>query len=500
VSEERSYRQILRATTITGTASVINVLVGLIRMKFAAVLLGPAGIGVLSLLQNAVSAATVIASLGTSNSGTRQIAEAAAQDDWPRVANSRTALFLGTLALAGIGALAFWNLREVLSDWAFGSADYARQFGWLAAAVALAVASGAQAALLNGLRRIGDLARVSVFSAMASTVLGVAALWILGGKGIVVFILSAPLANFLLGHWYVSKLPGSGTGGLRMREVSKEWLSFARLGAVFMLAGVAGSLAQLLVRVFVQRELSSAALGHFQASWTLSMTYIGFVLQAMGADYYPRLAGIVRDHKEANRVVNEQTEVAILLAGPILLAMSAFAPWILRLLYSSAFEDAAIVLRWQVLGDALKVASWPLGYLLLAAGAGRAYLFSETLAMTMLAAVASALLPVVGLRATGMAFLAMYAVYLPIVFLLARRLTSFSWRGRVLIEISILFLSTAVVGLMASWSQMAGAIFGGIATAAFAYYALRRLTELASITPNLEAIRHRMGRFLGRLR
>ncbi len=110
------------------------------------------------------------------------------------------------------------------------------------------------------------------------------------------------------------------------------------------------------------------------------MTYIGFVLTAMGTDYYPRLTAAIHDHATVNRLVNEQTEVALLLAGPVFLAMLGLAPWVIQLLYSSRFRPAVDVLRWQMLGDVLKVASWPLGFIILAAGDGRTFMLTESLA------------------------------------------------------------------------------------------------------------------------
>ena len=101
------------------------------------------------------------------------------------------------------------------------------------------------------------------------------------------------------------------------------------------------------------------------------MTYIGFVLGAMATDYYPRLTAVINDHAQASKLVNEQTEMALLLAGPVLLAMITFAPWVIHLLYAASFTPAAEVLRWQVLGDILKVASWPMGFVLAGAGTWR---------------------------------------------------------------------------------------------------------------------------------
>jgi PST family polysaccharide transporter len=76
-------------------------------------------------------------------------------------------------------------------------------------------------------------------------------------------------------------------------------------------------------------------------------------------------------------MVNEQTEIGLLLAGPGLLATLTFAPWVIRIFYSGQFEPAVEILRWICLGMMLRVVSWPMGYILLAQGARRAFFWSE---------------------------------------------------------------------------------------------------------------------------
>jgi len=52
MSEDKSsYRQIMKATSIFGGVQVFQILIGIIRSKFIAALLGPAGMGLAGLLQ-----------------------------------------------------------------------------------------------------------------------------------------------------------------------------------------------------------------------------------------------------------------------------------------------------------------------------------------------------------------------------------------------------------------------------------------------------------------
>ena len=488
MSEENSYRQILRSTSIIGGASVVNILVGLLRTKVVAVLLGPAGLGLIALLQSLMNTATAIAALGFANVGTRQIAESMGRGDPTAVAAARRALFWGTLLLAIVGAAGFWLLRGVLASDVLKTPSLSGDVGWLALGVALTVAAGSQGALLNGLRRIGDIARVSIASALLSTVLGVGALLLWGKHGMLVFVLATPLASFLFSHIYVARLGRLRAPRTPLPKLAAQWTTLARLGLAFMLSGVVVTAGQLIVRAMINSNLGPAALGHFQASWAISMTYIGFVLGAMGTDYYPRLTAAIHDHATVNRLVNEQTEVALLLAGPVFLAMLGLAPWVIDLLYSSRFEVAAQILRWQILGDILKVASWPLGFILLAAGDGRAFLWSESVAMAAFAGLVWLGLLVLGIQAAGVAFLGMYVLYLPLVHWLARRRTGFSWDRRVIMQLLVLVASALVVFAIAAWSVWGGAALGVAASMLLGIQGLARLGHMANLGGPLERI------------
>jgi O-antigen/teichoic acid export membrane protein len=495
-----SYRQILRSSSIIGGASVINIMLGIARMKAAAVFLGPAGVGLIGLFSNLTGVATAVAGMGVGNVGVRQIAEAVGKNDEAAIAQARRAMFWATLFLAVLGAGVFWLLRGVLAEKVLHDASLSADVGWLALAVGLAIASASQNALLNGLRRIGDLSRVSVYSGALSAVLGVAVLVIWGRDGLLAFILIAPVASFVLGHWYVSRLPKASEVNVPFSALRQQWSILAKLGFAFMLSGFVMMVGQLLVRSLIQDELGVVALGYFQAAWAISMTYIGFVLGAMGADYFPRLTAVMSDHAAVNRMVNEQTEVALLLSAPVFLAMMALAPWVIQLLYSSEFQSATEVLHWQILGDILKVASWPLGFIILAVGDGKTFIFSETVGIGAFVILTWLTLPWLGLEASGLSFLGLYAVYLPMVYWLAKRRTGFSWNSFVFKQIMLLFVSASAILVLARYSQTLATGFGILLSAMFGLYGFSHLahkTELSGLLGRLALVAQCVMRKIG---
>jgi PST family polysaccharide transporter len=470
----------LRSTSIIGGASFINIAIGVLRTKVLAVLLGPAGVGLASLYTGLMGTASTVATMGLGTVGTRQIAEASSKDDARAIIVARRALFWGTMVLACAAGLVVWSLRSVLAVHALGNASYSGAVGWLSIGVALSVAGASQAALIQGMRRIGDIARLNVFGSVISTVLGISLLWRWGKAGLVAYVLIVPLASFVLGHIYVSRLPKAKTEIVTLPELTREWKMLFRLGIAMVGAGLVQQLAQLWIRIDVARVLGAQSLGQYQAAWTISMQYVSFVLMAMGTDYYPRLTGVIHDHKAARNLVNEQTEIATLLSAPVFIAMMALAPWVIHLLYAASFTPAIEILRWQVLGDVLKVTSWPLGFLILAAGDGKIFFSTETFSWVITTGLITGLVPVMGLSITGIAYLAMYALCLPLVYLFARWRIGFHWSRSVLILSAVTFAICAGVDILTALTHW-GIWVGCAAALAFAVFSLGRITHMSSL-------------------
>lgn len=449
-------------------------------MKAVALILGPSGVGLIGLYQNLVSTSATIAAVGVGTVGTRQIADAHGNPG--DIAAARRALFWGTLALSMIGAAIFFLLRGPIATNILADPVQQSVVGWLTIGLALTVMAGSQTALLNGLRRIGDLARIQVASGLFGTIIGVTALRLWPGSGLLVLVLIGPLASFAIGHWYVSKLGPVVGPATPMRILVKQWWDMLQLGVAFMLGALVTGLGTIVVRALVQRHLGSDELGHFQAAWDIGMTYLTFVLGAMATDYYPRLAGCIKDSPAACRLINQQTEIAVLLAGPIILALIATAPWVIWLLYSADFAPAAEILRWQLLGDIFKVLSWPLGFALLAAGAGRTFVITEAIGVSVFVAGVALGLGRLGVQATGIAFLAMYCAYLPLVFWIAKLRMNFAWTGTVTRQATWLCAAAALVAILGHVSNLATVIVGLSLSAGFGIHAIVKLGDMAELT------------------
>lgn len=479
-SEATSYRRILKTSSITGGSSVISLLIGLIRTKALAVLLGPSGVGLVGLYTGLMSTATTLSNVGIGTVGTRQIAASVAKEDALALAIVRRSMIWGALLLATMGAVSVWQLREVLAVYVLGSIEHTEAVGWLALGVAFSVASASQGALIQGMRRIKDMARLSVYGALLNAIIGISLIFYWGDSVLWAYVIVGPLVNFLLGHIFVARLPKVQNLALSAQQLSNQWRLFLRIGIPFMGAGLASTGVQFWIRISVSNELGLDAVGHFQAAWSISMQYIGFVLAAMGADYYPRLTGVIHDKLAASRLVNEQSEIALLLSAPLFIAMMGLVSWLIALLYSNDFLPAVEVLRWQILGDVLKVACWPLGFIILAAGAGKTFFMTQATALLLMGSIIAWGLPHFGLQITGIAFIACYAYLLPLNYFLAWRRIGFRWSATVvklLLMTLLLCITVLQVSLHTQWGVPVTLFISG----SFAFFTLVRLVKMTDV-------------------
>ena len=478
---KNSYGSLLQSSYLIGGAQVIFILTGLVKMKVAAVLLGPAGVGLVGLYINLMQASSTVAALGMGHAGTRQIATALGNNDLVAIEHTRQALYWITGALALTAGLVFWGCRGLIAEYILGNPDFAGQVGWLSLGVALSIAATGQNALLTGLRRVGDLARVSIGTGVLGTIVSVLGLWIWGEKAILLLVIITPALAFVFWHFYAAKATRTNLDfkakppSTTLQEVRSEWRIMRQLGIAFMGAGLAVLIGPLIVRALVQRELGLEAAGQFQAAWSISMTYMGLVLGVMTSDFHPRLAAVIHDKIAATQLVNEQTDVAVLLCAPVLLLLVGLAPWVVKLLYTAEFAPAVEILRWQLLGDVLKVMSFPLGFVLLAAGQGKTFFLLELFSMTVFVVITWLGLPVWGIKASGIAFLLMYVAYLPLVWHFSKKLIDFHWLLRLRLQLIALMVSATCIVIISHHSQPLGVALSVVLALMASVWALIRL-------------------------
>jgi PST family polysaccharide transporter len=475
-----TYGQILKSSVLIGGSSALNLALGIIRVKAMALILGPSGIGLIGLYTAIMTLAQSIAGLGVNHSGVRQIAAAVGTGDTALIARTAAVIRRASIVLGLAGAVALLSLAGPVSRLTFGTDAHAREVALLSLAVLLLVVSGGQSALVQGLRRMGDLARIAVLGGLVGTIAGVWLVYAFRERGVVPSLIATAGATLAFSWWH-SRKAAPAPPALSGREVRLEVASLLRLGVAFMASGMLIMGAAYVVRIFIVRQSGLAAAGLYQAAWAVGGLYVGLIIQSMAADFYPRLTAAITKPDEANRLVNEQAHVGLLLAGPGVIATLAFAPAVMTVLYSPAFRDAVDILRWLCLGTMLQVISFPLGFVIVAQSRQGIFFGAELAYTVAYLAMAWVLIGLMGAPGAGVAFFASYVFHALMVYAIVRRLTRFRW-SRANRRTGALFLGL-IAGVFAAFRVLPAGPATGLGVLALlgsGAYSLRALAALVA--------------------
>jgi PST family polysaccharide transporter len=474
----KSYGQILKSTALVGGSQVINTLLGIVRTKFLAVLLGPSGVGLIGLYTGLTGTISVLAGMGIGASGVRQIAEAAGTGNEERISRTIMTIRRAALVFGTLGMLLTIIFCVPLSQLTFGSDKYAWPIALLSVTLFFGAISGGQVALVQGLRRIADLASLSVLGSLFGAVISIPMIFIWGKNGIVPFLITVSATTILTSWWYARKIPVARIV-FGLKETFREAKGLLSLGLVFMTTGLMTTAVMYMIRILVVRKLGMDHVGLYQAATTLSSIYIGVILSAMGMDFYPRLTAVAENNNACNRMVNEQTEVGLFIAVPGIIATLTFAPLIIQIFYSASFTPAYEVLRWQIMGIFLRVVSWPMGFILLAKGKGNIFFWTELSANAVHIALVLGGITFWGLKGTGIAFFGLYIFVTIMIFAVVHHLSNFQWTATNLRLIGITSAGVAFTFLLPQWlSHNLTLVFGGLLTLLSTIYSLRALYRL----------------------
>jgi antigen flippase len=474
----QSYTQILKSTILIGGSSLVTVFFSIIRNKAMALLLGPEGVGLMGIYSSIADIAQTFAGLGIQSSGVRQIAESIGTGDAEKIARTAFVLQRISFVLGIAGTLLLAALAAPVSLFTFGDHQHVAGVALLSLAIFFRLASAGQTALIQGMREISTLARINVLTAFFTTVITIPFIYVFGSQGIAPSLVAVAAVTLLTSWWYSRQMVHRAVS-LSASQMRLELGGLVKLGLVFMVSGLLTLAAAYVVRIIVLQHGGMAEAGLYQSAWALGSLYAGFILQAMGTDFYPRLTAIANDHPACNRMVNEQTQVSLLLAGPGVLATLTFAPMVMWLFYSPEFFAAADLLRWICLGMLLRIIAWPMGYIVLAKGEQAIFFWTDVAATLVHIGLAWLLVKQFGLVGAAAAFFGLYIWHGILIYVISRRLTGFRWSAANLRIGSIfLVLSALIFGatfVLPFWQATA---LGSVAVIVSGVCSLKMLIEL----------------------
>ncbi len=406
-------RMAMKAMGIFGGVQVMGILCSIIRTKLVAMWIGPVGIGLFGLFNNALEMIATGTNLGIRSSSVRDISQAHDKSDPGLISRMVTVVRKWSLWLGLAGALLTLVLAPALSQMTFGDSTHIWGFVALSVAVLLQALTNGEYAVLQGTSRLKRLASVTLWGTIVGLAVSVPLFYLLRERSILPSILAyaAALAAFA---WLLRNREYPAAS-LSRRETFDMGKGFVKLGIFMTLGNFAGILASYAFNAWLNVNTSTEQVGFYQAGYTLINKYTGLILTALGMEYYPRLSKVADSRLRLRAFVSQEINVAIAVMAPVVALFILLRELVVWILYTPEFNVILTFVSWGMIGTIFRTLSWCLAFTILAKGDGKTYLWTE---------VASAIINLVlnivfyrwwGLTGLGVAFLVSYLLYTIIV-------------------------------------------------------------------------------------
>ncbi len=402
-------RMAMKAMGLFGGVQVMGILCSIIRTKLVALWIGPVGIGLFGLFNNALEMISTGTNLGIRSSSVRDISQAMASHDQGLVARMITVVRRWSLWLGLAGALLTLSLAPLLSQVTFGDHTHIWGFVILSIAVLLQALTNGEYAVLQGTARLKRLASVTLWGTIVGLAISIPLFYLMRERSILPSIIAYAAA--LVTFAWLFRNREYAPANISSRETFDMGKGFVKLGIYMTLGNFATILASYAFNAWLNINAGTETVGYYQAGYTLINKYTGLILTALGMEYYPRLAKVAESRMRLRAFVSQEINVAIAVMAPVVALFILLREVVVWLLYTPEFNVILSFISWGMIGTVLRTMSWCLAFTILAKGDGKTYLWTEVAS-----AVINLLLNIVfyqwwGLTGLGIAFLVSYLLY-----------------------------------------------------------------------------------------
>ena len=477
-----SYQHILKYTGLFGGMQGLNILIGIVKNKFVALILGTAGMGLVSLFNSATALINTATGLGLPVSSVKTLSEVYESGDQHLIREKIRTIRSLALFTAIFGVIVCVLLSTLFDFMTFSWGNHKLHYALLAPIVGMLSIIGGETAILKAVRQLKGLALVSLINVLVATVISIPIYYYFEQSGIIPALTLMTLAQLLITVRLSYRIYPLEI--ILNHSIFTQGSEMLRLGVAFMLSGMFTSGADFLVRSYLSKYADLDTAGLYNAGFMITMTYAGMVFTAMETDFFPRLSAVNKDVAASNLTVNRQIEVTFLLIAPMLTTFMIFMPLMVPLLYSGEFQPVIPMARVILLVLYLRALKLPVAYLTLAKADSWAFLALEAYSDVLMVVSIIVGYHLWGLEGTGWGLFITGAVDLVVIYLFAHFRYQYTVSSQVLryvvyqMPVAILaFLSTRLLSGACFW--MTGVLLS-VVSLVISLSILRKKTSLWS--------------------
>ncbi|APZ95931.1 hypothetical protein [Fuerstiella marisgermanici] len=364
-----------KAVAKLSISSAVAIVSQIAKGKIGAVVLGPAGMGVLSQLKYLWNLLHFLFGLGFYNGLVRHVAEANANNDPKRVREQISTLLCIISVICLTGSLVAMFCAESISLLLFPNDDHTGLVLIVLLAVPLAVTARMYKGILSAYKNVQGI----VVSQVTADALSVVTFGILtyshGVSGAAIALVVYHATRAILNVTIACRSHGARHVIPRMANFSisiiGENLSFSAVSMIIMPTSI---LTSILVSRWIIAAYGTTANGVFAAAWLVSSVYLRILYESASSYLLPVLASS-KSNVDLNIQLDKALRLYMLLVPPVVILLVTTGELAISAMFSRDFSQSGELLVWLLPADLLRIISETIGLSMLANNRLKAYLF-----------------------------------------------------------------------------------------------------------------------------
>ncbi|WP_040213562.1 oligosaccharide flippase family protein [Clostridium polynesiense] len=351
----------IKAFLTMGFASVIQVLINVLRTKLIAVILGPFGISITSYLNNFIATITSFTNLGINNGIIKEISKDKDNKEYIKKVEATSYAVTTVLSIIAVLIIAFMskNIAErILKDTSYYSYIIISSI-----AIPFLTLNLINISVINGFSGIKELGKANVISSIVSLIVSTLLTLFFKTKGAVYSIPVTAFITCIVYFFYGSKcFKSNGTiTHINIKDIQISVMKpLIRYGIVVIFTSVLTNYSMLFIRTIIINNLGIEANGIFQSVWAMTNQYMMLILSALTIYYMPTLCS-KGTKDEMSKEMNDTLNLVLKLIVPVLILVLNTRWILIRVLYSAEFVAASIIVPIFLIADFFKTIAWCLG-------------------------------------------------------------------------------------------------------------------------------------------
>lgn len=399
---------LIKTSILSAISTVIRVLTGFASAKIIAVYVGPSGLALVGQMQSFIGMMSSIASAGISSGVVKYTAHA--KDEATKKKIWSSALTISLLLIVPMG-IAIIFLADFISLKLLHTTDFSSVFIVFAVSIVFFVLNGLMISILNGQKEIKRLTLLNIVGALFG--LGITITLVMNYQlygALIAGVVSPSLVFFitfgfiLRSSWFKLSL---FVGNLD-RVYTKKLLKYS---AMALTSAISIPLSHMYLRDYIGTHIGLDEAGYWQAIWRISEAYLMLVTTTLSIYYLPKLSGI-QDKTELKKELLYGYKIIIPLVMIMAFGIYLLRDFVITLLFTPKFSPMAELFLYQLIGDVFKIASWLLGYIMVAKAMTRMFILSELAFVLIFLVLSVVFMHLYGIIGITIGFMVNYMIYL----------------------------------------------------------------------------------------